>query len=92
MDFRSRILWIDGIGGAVVGLVVLALHGWLASLYQLPIEFIRAAVVTAAMAPGVNSYVFANMYHRAEGVAASTVLLATAASVLSVSAWLLILG
>ncbi len=40
MDFRSRILWIDGIGGAVVGLVVLALHGWLASLYQLPIEFI----------------------------------------------------
>ncbi|MEL6584704.1 MAG: AEC family transporter [Pseudomonadota bacterium] len=61
-------------------------------VFDLPIEFVRAAVVTAAMAPGVNSYVFANMYHRAEGVAASTVLLATATSVLSVSAWLWVLG
>jgi len=37
----------------------------------------RGAVVTAAMAPGVNVYVFANMYGRARRVAASSVLLGT---------------
>ena len=40
MDFRSRILWIDGIGGIVVGVAVLALHSWLTLWYQLPREFI----------------------------------------------------
>jgi predicted permease len=40
------------------------------------------------MAPGINSYLFAAMYQRGQGVAASTVLLATASSVISVSAWL----
>ena len=51
----------------------------------------RAAVLTAAMAPGVNSYLFAAMQGRAVRIAASSVLLATAASVLTVSAWLLVL-
>ncbi|MFP4326786.1 MAG: AEC family transporter [Paracoccaceae bacterium] len=52
---------------------------------------LRSAVVTASMAPGVNSYLFANMYGRARRVAASSVLLATALSVLSVWMWLAIL-
>jgi predicted permease len=43
------------------------------------------------MAPGVNSYLFARMYQRGLDTAASTVLLGTAASVLSVSAWLWVL-
>lgn len=54
-------------------------------------DALRAAVLTAAMAPGVNSYIFANMYGVAKRVAASTVLLATAASVVSVWLWLLVL-
>ncbi|HSF91247.1 MAG TPA: AEC family transporter [Paracoccaceae bacterium] len=61
-------------------------------VFQMPIEFVRAAVVTAAMAPGVNVYIFANMYNRATNTAATTVLFATAVSVFSVSAWLWILG
>lgn len=52
---------------------------------------LRSAVVTAAMAPGVNAYLFANMYGAARRVAASSVLIATAASVLSVWGWLAIL-
>jgi len=51
----------------------------------------RSAVLTAAMAPGVNAYIFANMYGVAKRVAASAVLAATALSVLSVTGWLLIL-
>ena len=40
--------------------------------------FVRSAVVTAAMAPGVNTYVFASIYSRGQAQAASAVLLATA--------------
>ena len=58
----------------------------------LPEEAFRAAVLTAAMAPGVNTYIFANMYGRARRVAASGVLGGTGLSLLSVAAWLAILG
>ncbi len=51
----------------------------------------RSSVLTAAMAPGVNAYVFANMYGVAKRVAASAVLAATALSVLTVTGWLLVL-
>jgi malonate transporter len=61
-------------------------------VFGLPAEFVRGAVVTAAMAPGVNTYVFASLYARGQAQAASAILLATAVSVLTVSAWLAILG
>lgn len=51
----------------------------------------RSAVITSAMAPGVNAYVFANIYGVAKRVAASAVLLATAISVLTVWLWLAVL-
>jgi malonate transporter len=69
--------------------IVYGLAVW---VFALPEDFVRAAVVTAAMAPGVNTYVFASLYARGQAQAASTILLATAASVLTVSAWLAILG
>jgi malonate transporter and related proteins len=59
---------------------------------SLDLGLTRAAVVTAAMAPGVNAYVFANMYNRATDVAASSILLATAASVVTAAGWLWVLG
>jgi malonate transporter len=51
----------------------------------------RSAMLTAAMAPGVNAYIFANMYGRARRVAASSVLLATGLSIFTIWCWLLIL-
>jgi predicted permease len=51
----------------------------------------RSAVLTAAMAPGVNAYIFANMYGRARRVAASSVLLATGTSVITIWLWLAII-
>ena len=59
---------------------------------QVPPELFRSAVLTAAMAPGFNAYLFAHMYGRAQRVAASTVLIATLASVLTAWFWLLALG
>ncbi len=61
-------------------------------VFDLPEPMVQAAVITASMAPGVNAYVFARLYNRAEDVAASTVLLATCMSVLSISVWLAIVG
>jgi predicted permease len=58
---------------------------------NLSTEALRSAVLTAAMAPGINSYLFANSYGRARRVAASSVLLATGVSVLTASVWLTLL-
>ena len=49
---------------------------------------LRSAVITAAMAPGINTYVFANMYGRAKRVASTGVLLSTALSIGTVWVWL----
>lgn len=51
----------------------------------------RSAVLTAAMAPGVNAYIFANMYGVGKRVAATSVLVATVLSILTVSVWLTVL-
>ncbi|MEM9435784.1 MAG: AEC family transporter [Pseudomonadota bacterium] len=63
----------------------------LASAMDLSQDALRAAVLTGAMAPGVNSFIFANMYGVGKRVAASTVLIATGLSIVSVWVWLLIL-
>ena len=60
--------------------------------FGLDLPAMRSAVVTAAMAPGVNAYLFASIYGVAKRVAASTVLAATAVSVVTISVWLVILG
>ena len=48
----------------------------------------RSAVLTAAMATGINGYVFANMYGAARRVAATSVLLSTAVSIGTIWVWL----
>ncbi|WP_137701515.1 AEC family transporter [Marimonas lutisalis] len=48
----------------------------------------RSAVLTAAMAPGINIYVFASIYQKAQRVAASSVLLGTTLSIVTVWLWL----
>ncbi|MGK8235150.1 AEC family transporter [Roseovarius sp. MS2] len=57
----------------------------------LPVEGVRSAVVTAAMAPGVNAYVFANIYGHAKRVAASSVLLSTGLTIVTAWIWLQVL-
>jgi predicted permease len=59
--------------------------------FGLSTDQLRSAVVTAAMAPGVNAYLFAAMYGVATRIAASSVLLATAGSIVTIWVWLHIL-
>ncbi|MEM8930503.1 MAG: hypothetical protein AAGE94_04980 [Acidobacteriota bacterium] len=40
MNWRRNLLWIDCSGGAVVGVAMFALAGWLSELYRLPKDFL----------------------------------------------------
>lgn len=59
---------------------------------QLEPAAFRSAVLTAAMAPGINAYVFASMFNVAKRVVATAVLVAMAVSVLTIWVWLILLG
>ncbi|MEL7098517.1 MAG: AEC family transporter [Pseudomonadota bacterium] len=77
----------------VIALVIHPTITWsLGTALDVPQDLFRSAVLTAAMAPGFNAYIFADLYGRARRVAASSVLVATAASVLTAWGWLIALG
>ena len=61
-------------------------------VFLLETQVMRNAVLMAAMAPGVNAFVFATMYGRSRAVAASSILLATSASVFTAAGWIWFLG
>jgi malonate transporter and related proteins len=60
-------------------------------VFELDTGPLRSAVLTASMAPGVNVYLFASTYGTAKRVAASTVLIGTGLSVVTIWLWLFIL-
>lgn len=76
-------------------LVSLVLHPvvvwFLGKALGLSVDQFRSAVIMAASPPGVNAYLFANMYGRAKRVAASSVLISTAAAVGTAWFWLTVL-
>lgn len=61
-------------------------------LFALPTTFLRSAVITSAMAPGVNSYLFARMYRTAEDTISSSIVIGTVISVFTVSLCILVLN
>ena len=85
-DFGA-IAWVIGISLLVHPAIVWSLG----QLWSLSVSELRSAVLTSAMAPGINCYIFASMYNRAKRVAASGVLIATALSVLTIWCWLQVL-
>ncbi|WP_158967812.1 AEC family transporter [Chachezhania sediminis] len=64
----------------------------LGSLTHLPQDLFRSGVLNAGMAPGFNAYLFAAMYARGQRVAASSVLIATGATIFTAWFWIAILG
>jgi len=85
-DMRT-ILFAVGVSLLIHPAVVLLLGG----VTGLDAPGTRSAVITAAMAPGVNAYLFANMYGAARRVAASAVLIGTALTILTASFWISLL-
>ncbi|KJZ20470.1 AEC family transporter [Loktanella sp. S4079] len=85
-DMRA-ILFVVAISLVLHPAIVWVLGG----INELSDEAMRSAILTSAMAPGVNAYVFANMYGRARRVAASAVLMGTGLSIITVWGWLHVL-
>ncbi len=81
---------------AMVCFIALMVHPalvWLmGTSLSVPSELFRSGVLTASMAPGFNAYIFANMYGRSKRIAASSVLIATGSSIMTVWVWLTLLG
>ena len=80
---------------SVVTALALIIHPvialWVCWWFELTEDVIRSIVLMAAMAPGLNAYLFATLYKRGEAIAASTVIMATTLSVLTLSLWLVFL-
>ncbi len=57
-------------------------------IFDLPKLYVQAAVSIAAMPAGLNVYIFASLYNRAMGLAASVILTSTLFSILTISLWL----
>jgi len=80
---------------SVVTVLALIIHPVIALLacwsFGLSEDVVRSIVLMAAMAPGLNAYLFTTMYKRGESIAASTVILSTTLSVLTLSLWLIFL-
>ena len=77
---------------AMICVISLVLHPSLVWMFatqaSLNTEAFRSAVLTSAMAPGINCYIFASMYGKATRIAASTVLISTALCLFTVWGWL----
>ena len=75
-----------------VSLIIHPTVVWFSGLnFDLSKTQLRSAVITAAMAPGINTYVFASMYSSAKRVASTGVLVSTALSIGSIWVWLSLL-
>ncbi len=70
-------------------LIVFALGSYSFSIDR---EILANGVIMAAMAPGLNSYFFANMYNAGKEAIASTIFIGTIATIFSATAWIYIIG
>ena len=55
---------------------------------NIEINYLRNAVIMAAMAPGLNAYFFANMYGACRDIIATTILASTVLTVFSSTLWI----
>ena len=55
---------------------------------NIEIDYLRNAVIMAAMAPGLNAYFFANMYGECRDVVATTIMASTVLTVFSSTLWI----
>ena len=89
-DYRIRDNWVLSGTMSLIKLMAMPALVYVAVVLVLKVDpiFARIAVITSAMPSGINAYVFATSYNRSVEVAASSVLITTAASVLTVTFWL----
>lgn len=93
-DYRVRDNWVLSATMSFIKLMAMPALVFLVVAVILGVDrdIARIAVITSAMPSGINAYVFATSYNRSVEVAASSILITTALSVLTVSFWLYVLA
>jgi malonate transporter len=93
-DYKLSESWAQSLTMSVLKLIVQPLIAYVIMVPILHVdhEFARYGILLAAMPSGINAFVFASYYNRGVPVATNTILISTVLSVLTVTAWLYILG
>jgi malonate transporter len=93
-EYRLGDSWALALAMCVFKLVIhpLIVYVLMIHVLHVPMEIARYGILLAAMPAGINAYVFATYYNRKVEVAANTILISTILSVLTITAWLYILG
>jgi len=93
-EFKLSDNWQQALVASLIKLIVHPAIAYVLMIWvlQVPMEIARYGILLSAMPAGVNVYVFATYYNRGVSVATNTILIATVASALTISGWLLILG
>jgi malonate transporter and related proteins len=93
-DYRLSESWAQSLTMSVLKLLVQPLIAYLLMVHVFHVdhELLRYGVLLAAMPTGINAFVFASYYNRSVNIATNTILISTVLSVVTVSAWLYLLG
>lgn len=93
-DYKLSESWGQSLTMSLLKLIVQPAIAWVIMVPILHIDhdLARYGVLLAAMPAGINVYVFATYYNRSVHIAANTILISTVLSLLTISAWLYILG
>lgn len=93
-DYRLADNWPQALAMSAFKLIVHPAIAWvlMVPVFHVDPHLARIGVLLAAMPTGINAYVFATYYDRNVSVAANTILISTVLSVITVSAWLWVLG
>jgi len=93
-EYRLSDSWAQSLAMSVLKLLVQPIIAYLLMVHVFHVdhEFMRYGVLLAAMPTGINAFVFATYYNRSVNVATNTILISTVLSVVTVSAWLYLLG
>ena len=93
-DYKLSESWAQSLTMSLLKLIVQPVIAWIIMVPILHVdhEYARYGVLLAAMPTGINAFVFASYYNRSVNVATNTILISTVLSVLTVSAWLYLLG
>lgn len=93
-DYKLSESWGQSLTMSLLKLIVQPAIAWVIMVPILHIDhdLARYGVLLAAMPAGINVYVFATYYNRSVHIAANTILISTVLSLLTISAWLYVLG
>jgi predicted permease len=93
-EYRLADNWPLALVMSLIKLILQPLIAWVLMVPVLGVDpsIARYGVLLAAMPSGINVYVFATYYNRGVNVATNVVLISTVMSLVTVSAWLLLLG